>query len=165
MRMFAVSLLLLSLSFTLACSGGSQSTSEESASTGSSSESRGHEHEAPHGGTLLIIGDEFAHLELVLDESTGRLTAFLLDGEAKNAVRTDMTNIVIMTKVGDQGGPVILQAQANDLTGETVGDSSQFEAQADLLAGVDAFEGIIPSIKVKGQVFENISFQFPQGHH
>ncbi len=31
----------------------------------------GHEHAAPHGGTLIVLGDEFAHLELVLDPGTG----------------------------------------------------------------------------------------------
>ena len=32
-----------------------------------------HEHTAPHGGTLVVFGDEFAHIELVLDQTTGKL--------------------------------------------------------------------------------------------
>ena len=43
-----------------------------------------HEHHAPHHGALEVLGDEFAHVELVLDEKTGRLTAYVLDGEAEN---------------------------------------------------------------------------------
>ena len=46
-----------------------------------------HEHHAPHGGSLQVFGKEFAHLELVLDAATGRLTAYALDGEAEGPVR------------------------------------------------------------------------------
>jgi hypothetical protein len=42
-----------------------------------------HEHTAPHGGSLVEFGEEFAHIELVLDSATGVLTAYVLDGEAE----------------------------------------------------------------------------------
>jgi len=38
-------------------------------------EEGGHEHHAPHGGTLVVFGDEAAHVELVLDPKTGALPA------------------------------------------------------------------------------------------
>ena len=47
-----------------------------------------HEHTAPHGGTLVVFGNEFAHIELVLDQTTGKLTAYVLDGEAEKSVQT-----------------------------------------------------------------------------
>ena len=47
----------------------------------------GHEHVAPHGGALVELGEELAHLELVHDPTTGTLTAYVLDGEAEQAVR------------------------------------------------------------------------------
>ena len=48
-----------------------------------------HEHKPPHSGTLVEFGEEFAHLELVLDAATGTLKAYALDGEAEKAVLTD----------------------------------------------------------------------------
>jgi len=36
----------------------------------------------PHGGTLVALGAEFAHTELLPDSSTGTLMAQVLDGEA-----------------------------------------------------------------------------------
>ena len=46
-----------------------------------------HEHTAPHGGTLVALGEEFGHLELLLNKETGELTAYVLDGEAEKPVR------------------------------------------------------------------------------
>ena len=56
-----------------------------------------HEHHPPHKGTLVEFGEEFAHLELVLDPATGKLTAYALDGEAEKAVRLKQTEIVVET--------------------------------------------------------------------
>jgi hypothetical protein len=53
----------------------------------SSSKTHGHEHHAPHDGTLVELGEEFAHLELVLNAQTGTLTVYVLDGEAEQSVR------------------------------------------------------------------------------
>ncbi|MBK7495896.1 MAG: hypothetical protein IPI28_11060 [Candidatus Omnitrophica bacterium] len=39
-----------------------------------------HHHAAPHGGTMVALGDHMAHLELVLDSQNGTLTAYILDG-------------------------------------------------------------------------------------
>ena len=46
-----------------------------------------HEHTAPHGGALVGLGKEFAHVELVLEKATGKLTGYVLDGEAEKPVR------------------------------------------------------------------------------
>ena len=37
------------------------------------------------GGTLVELGNEFAHVELVLDSNAGSLTAYVLDGEAQES--------------------------------------------------------------------------------
>ena len=50
-----------------------------------------HEHHAPHKGTLVEFGEEFAHLELVIDAATGRVSAYVLDGEAEKSVRIGQT--------------------------------------------------------------------------
>ena len=53
----------------------------------------GHHHDAPHGGTLVVFGEEFAHIELLLEKKTGKLTCYVLDGEAKNGVRISQEKI------------------------------------------------------------------------
>ena len=57
----------------------------------------GHHHVAPHGGTLVVFGNEFAHLELVLDLSVGKLDAYFLDGMAVMGV--DPENGIVVPKV------------------------------------------------------------------
>src|SRR5205085_2013512 len=56
----------------------------------------GHEHTAPHHGQLVELGEEFAHVELVLDRKAGRLTAYVLDGEAEQPVRVTQPTLTLM---------------------------------------------------------------------
>ena len=96
-----------------------------------------HEHTAPHGGTLVVFGDEFAHIELVLDQTTGKLTGYVLDGEAENSVRLSQKTIELKIHREDIESDFSLQLSgvANVLTGETEGDTSQFAGQSDALQG------------------------------
>jgi hypothetical protein len=154
--------ILLAASFTLLLSSSALPADEE----------HHHEHTAPHGGTLVVLGDEFAHLELVLDPETGSLTAYVLDGEAENAVRIAQESIEIKIKdssVQDNGAAtdgytVSLKTVANVLTGETAGDSSEFEIQSDRLKGARKFGAVIRKIDIKGQRFTNVDFRFPEGN-
>lgn len=135
-------------------------------------EAHHHEHTAPHGGTLVVLGEEFAHLELVLDPGAGSLTGYILDGEAENAVRIGQEGIEI--KVTDtlppggesdkSGYSLILKAVSNVLTGEAAGDSSEFAVQSEKLKGVQKFDAVISVINIKGQTFRNIGFRFPEGN-
>jgi hypothetical protein len=137
-----------------------------------SDEEHHHDHTAPHGGTLVVLGEEFAHLELVLDPGAGSLTGYILDGEAENAVRIGQEYIEI--KVYDSLPPgagsdrsgyvLILKAVSNVLTGETAGDTSEFAVQSDMLRGVRKFDAVIPAIEIKGRAFRNTGFRFPEGN-
>ena len=125
-----------------------------------------HEHTAPHGGTLVVLGDEFAHVEFVLEKATGKLTAYVLDGEAEKPIR--LTEKTIGLKINrlnsEQTLALQLKAMANVLTGETEGDTSQFEGQSDALAGATEFQAEIASVVVKGQTFTDVDFKFPEGN-
>jgi hypothetical protein len=136
-------------------------SSASPASNGSGSE--GHEHTAPHGGALVELGEEFAHLEIVLAASTGSLTAYVLDGEAEQAVRLAQPGIELV--VMKDGAPVklTLQPVANELTGERAGDTSQFTVTSPDLRQVARFEGRIQSVNIRGQAFRDVSFRFPEG--
>ena len=125
-----------------------------------------HEHTALHGGTLVVFGDEFAHIEFVLDQTTGKLTGYVLDGEAEKSVRVSQKTIELKIHREDSQSDFSLQLSgvANVLTGEAEGDTSQFTAQSDALKGASEFHAEIVSIGIKGQVFTNIDFEFPEGN-
>ena len=125
--------------------------------------SGGHAHHAPHGGTLVLLGDHGTgfHLELLLDEN-GTLEAYVLDGEAENFVRISQEEFEIETK-GEEGAEktISLEAVADPATEETVGDTSFFRAN-EQVEGITSFEGNLKSLSIKGKKFENVSFRFPE---
>ena len=125
-----------------------------------------HEHTAPHGGTLVVLGEEFAHVEFVLEEATGKLTGYVLDSEAEKPVRLSLREIELKINRSKSGETVSVQlkAVANVLTGETESDTSQYEGQTDVLKGTTEFHAQIVSIAVKGQHFADIDFDFPEGN-
>ena len=116
-----------------------------------------HAHTAPHGGTLVEIGEHAYNLELLRDATTGKLTAWILDGHAENFVRIKTQTLELVAMPGGKFTPLTLQAVANPSTGETVGDTSQFEVQADWLKTTANFSGIF-TVEIKGTKFEKVEF-------
>jgi len=136
-----------------------------SAATAMSGEHK-HVHKAPHGGALVVVGDEFAHLEFVLDKE-GKLTAYVLDGEAEKAVRIKQKEIALKIESIDgkkQDLKVKLKAVANVLTGESEGDTSEFATVAAELKGAKKFCAELDAVKVKGKEFKDVHFDFPEGN-
>lgn len=118
-----------------------------------------HGHEAPHGGVLVELGDHFAQLEFVLDPSAGTLTMFVLDGEAAAAVRIAQPSVAVTFDApGTLAGQTLqLAAKANVLTGETMGDSSQFEVTHEALKNQTTFTARVVDLVVKGQTFRDLA--------
>ena len=119
-----------------------------------------HAHVAPRGGLLVEVGSHYANLEVLLKDTI--LTVYLLDGHAENPVRVAAERIAInVTPAGrTKALEVSLKAVANDLTGEKVGDTSQFQATVPGLAGVVEFEAVIPELTLRGKTFKHIDFDF-----
>ena len=123
-----------------------------------------HQHHPPHSGTPVVLGAELYHLELVRDAATGKLTAYVLDGELENFVRVKAASFEIVTTLGSMRQPLTVHAIANPATGETVGDTSQFEAQADWLRTTATFDAILTSLEIRGTIFATVAFNFPKGN-
>lgn len=129
----------------------------------------GHHHEAPHGGALAVIGDHLAHLEVVLDPPSGKLTLYFLDAEARGAVRLadETIPVVVVPLDGDGAGTgheVTMLAIENALTGETRGATSQYEGIAPKLKGTTRFEVRIPRLMVRGLELTDFVCVYPEGN-
>jgi hypothetical protein len=122
-----------------------------------------HEHDAPHGGTLVELGKEFAHVELVLNTQEGLLIAYILDGEAEKSVRIDQLTIE-MKIVGAEAKNLSFSAHENVLTGETAGDTSEFRIQDPFFKKLTKFDAVFTNLKVRGTSFKDVSFNFPDGN-
>ncbi len=122
-----------------------------------------HEHVAPHGGTLVAFGDEFAHLEIVLDLATGQITAYALDGEADKSVQIAQENIVVEIEKPVRVS-LTLEAVDSALTGEKRGATSEFRGQGDGLKNLSEFDGKITAITIRGRLFKDVEFNFPKGN-
>jgi hypothetical protein len=122
-----------------------------------------HVDQPPHGGTPVALGEAY-NLELVRDPSTGLLQAYVLDDEMEEFVRSSAPSVEIDAKVAGTAKVVILKAVPNTATGETVGDTSQFQGQADWLKGTAPFDGAVVSITVRGTLFSGVRFSFPKGN-
>ena len=121
----------------------------------------GHVHVAPHGGTLIELGEHAYNVELLRDRAAGKLTAWVLDGHAENFVRLKLPSFQLIAMPGGQYTPLTMQAVANPAAGETIGDTSQFEVQADWLKTAGGFSGIF-TVEIKGTKFEQVAYRLPE---
>lgn len=120
-----------------------------------------HVHNAPHGGILIELGDHAYQLELVRDNATGTLTAYVLDGHAENFVRITSPTFQLIAMPGGKFTPLTLHAVANPSTGETVGDTAQFVVQVDWLKTAPDFSGIF-TIEIRGTKFTQVPYHLPE---
>lgn len=54
-----------------------------------------HDHHAPHGGSLVMLGDHAGFVELLLDSESGILELYVLDGEAEKAVPISQPEVTV----------------------------------------------------------------------
>jgi len=122
-----------------------------------------HEHKPPNGGTPVELGNEEYHLEFLLDAPSGKLVAYVLDGELEKYIRCAMESFAVQAEVSGKTETLQFLPVANSATGEKVGDTSQFEAQADWLKTTPVFNAVLKVITVGSKTYTNISFNFPKG--
>lgn len=125
-----------------------------------------HEHKAPRGGTLIELGDDHGQqMEFVIDHNNGKVWAYILKDHAERPARITQKEIVLTVHKGEGSAEefaVTLTAVANELSGEKVGDTSEFAGQSDKLKTAKIFEATVTSVSVKGQEFKNVKFSFPK---
>lgn len=132
-----------------------------------------HHHNPPHGGALMEVGEEFAHLELVLDRHASKLTLYVLDGEVEKPVRLTASSLKMSTsaarfdqlpkEVTSELRAIEFKAVANPLTGEAVGNTSEFVSENPSYRYLSEIIGSIENVEIKGQKFSSIKIAFPKG--
>jgi hypothetical protein len=119
----------------------------------------GHAHSPKMGGQLVEIGDHLYNAELLSDRAAGKLTLWVLDGHAENFLRVTNESFTVVFTVGGKEEAVVLRAAANPATGERVGETAQFEGQAEVLKTAGALMGRLPEATIRGKTFTDVSFQ------
>jgi hypothetical protein len=122
-----------------------------------------HAHKPPHGGTPVELGDHQYHLEFVHEATNGSLRAYVMDGHLEYFVRIPAATFEVAAQVGGTEESLTFHAVANNSTGETVGNTSQFEAQAEWLKRETNFAATVKTITIKGSTFSNVTVDFPGG--
>jgi len=138
--------------------GGHEAHAEEHAAESA----EGHVHAAPHGGVLSAVGDHAAQLELLVEPAAQRVRLFVLDGCAEAPIRVSHPTLEVRWSAEDGAAQVLtLQAVESALTGERVGDTSEF--RGDLPAGFadKAVTAVVPEITIRGVRFEDVALEMP----
>lgn len=103
------------------------------------------DHEAPHGGTLVELGEHAYHAEIVFDEKTHSILVYLLDGEAKGRVGIEAKALTLKIGDGDKAESHTLNAQPQKTDAE--GKASRFASSDEAL-----FERFHDNESLAGQI-------------
>ncbi|MBS0261275.1 MAG: hypothetical protein JSS02_04905 [Planctomycetes bacterium] len=140
-----------------------------------------HAEKGPHGGALVAIGQDDAHLEIVLDAATGTVTAYVLDGAAEKPVTIKQKHLqlaITLEEGHDHHGDEKKDdaAKKDDVPDDALqlllaavspaddGSASEFSGQLDQLKGADEFDAALTHIKVGEKEFNGVTFNFPKGN-
>jgi hypothetical protein len=123
-----------------------------------------HDHDAPHGGALVVVGDEAGHVELVLDPETGKLTAYVLDAHAEDAVPVAHAELKLAVTLEKEGVDLpeakeILLLAVNPADGK----AAEFAAVVEELKGAKEFDVALEVIRIGDKEHKGIAFRFPEG--
>ncbi len=86
-----------------------------------------------------------------------------MDGHLEFFVRIPTETFELAAEVAGKEELLTFRAIANNSTGETVGNTSLFEAQADWLKSQTNFNATLKTITIKNSTFTNVAFNFPKG--
>lgn len=117
-----------------------------------------HHHHAPHHGSLTMVGDHAAQIELTVDAEAGKLTVYVLDGEAEKSLTVDQADLEVAVTPDGAADALTLKLAPADAAKQDDG----FVAQDDKLKGVKKLKGTLASLKIKGKdkADEKIAIEF-----
>lgn len=154
-RTWLKNLVPVSLALLMVACGGEKGHEDHDHSGGSS----GHHHEPPHGGTAVAYGDEDFHVEFVPDVSRRIIEVYFFTPHMAEFMRVPLESFSVTFKSGATSHETEFRAHASNATGETVGDTSMFVADAAWLKSGSSVAGTIDEIELFGRRYEKMQFE------
>lgn len=116
-----------------------------------------HEHTAPNGGSLIVIGEEFAHIEMLPQVEKGQIVCYIYDADLKFGEKAEQGVIECAMTYTEMQEPLSLEflSSVDELASNTKDNSSEFVAKVDL-NGKTNIKLQLKSVKLKGKTFHDI---------
>lgn len=127
--------------------------------TTADSKDHGHDHTAPHGGTLTDWGGGKYHVEFTVDHDKKEATAYIFGSDAKSPQPTKTSSVHLV--INDPMTEIDLVAKP--LEGEAEGTSSRFVGTHETIGIVKEFAGTI-SGQIDGTPYTGDFKEEPHGH-
>ncbi len=105
MRSFALLLSMFFVTAILGCNSDDSETKEfdlKKSKEIAKKHEEEHAHKAPHGGELVELGDHEYNAEFVVNHDEHKLTVYVLDAHAENAVAIEQKEIVLSAVINDK---------------------------------------------------------------
>ena len=120
-----------------------------------------HGHQAPHGGVLVNVENEFCHLEFVLEPGTTRLQMHAMRFHPREApVKFFMEKIEATANAGNEEKTITFKPTKRDGVTATDQPTSVYVAEVDWLENAPNFNGTVKKLTIEGKPFSEIAFQF-----
>ena len=121
----------------------------------------GHGHQAPHGGVLVNVGDEFCHLEFVQEPESNRLQLHVMRFHPKEGpLKISMAQIEVGATTGGEEKAIVFKPVELDGITATDHPTSLYMAEVDWLENAPNFNGTVKKLTIEGKLFLEIAFQF-----
>ena len=121
----------------------------------------GHGHQAPHGGVLVNVGDEFCHLEFVQEPESNRLQLHVMRFHPKEGpLKISMAQIEVGATTGGEEKAIVFNPVELDGITATDHPTSLYMAEVDWLDNALNFNGTVKKLTIEGKLFLEIAFQF-----
>ena len=121
----------------------------------------GHGHQAPHGGVLVNVGDEFCHLEFVQEPESNRLQLHVMRFHPKEGpLKISMAQIEVGATTGGEEKAIVFKPVELDGITATDHPTSLYMAEVDWLENALNFNGTVKKLTIEGKLFLEIAFQF-----
>jgi hypothetical protein len=144
---------LVALGLAGVCAAGGVSALAASPAMQKGAHAHAHPTEGPHHGSLIELGREDYHAELVHDHAAKSITIYMLDGSAAKAVAIDAKQLTLNLVVGGkpQQFQLAAQRQATDPEGKCSAFGSTGEAMCKALDAKGTTGRL--NVEVAGKVF------------
>jgi hypothetical protein len=120
-----------------------------------------HAHQAPHGGVLVNVQDEFCHIEFVREPESNRLQLHVMRFHPKEGpLKISMAQIEVSATVGGETKAIVFKPTELDGVTATTEPTSLYVAEVDWLKAAGSFEGMVKELKIEGKTIKEITFKF-----